>query len=193
MNDQKGATQTMVDVLAERSDMSRAFEAYWRGLPCVRQLPDYKSFDPLDIPELIPYLLVIEGALAPKRSMFIKMSGSEPSNRAGQNVSGIDVRELFNEGDLNNMWATATTMLNAPCGRLQHNVVRYEQAVSATTEMTLFPMVTDNPDQFAIISVSDRIGFTPQYSQQPTGSPSRLRPPDLFAWIDIGHGTPDKL
>lgn len=172
----------------ERSEASLAFEAYWRSLARPKTLPDFADFDLLGIPELVPNLITCEVSLAPVPDMTVRFSGSATQERSGLNLTGLRPADLFDEVALEAVRLSIATMIQTPCGGIQHNDVLYENAQNAVTEMILLPVATQKPDTYFLVGLVEWIGFHAEGSNE---HPMRILPSTNYHWIDLGHGTPD--
>lgn len=72
-----------------------ALYAYWRSIhPAGGGLPGRQHFDPIDIPELLPNLWMIDVFRAPLRFRF-RLIGTEIVKFSGRDVTGLWLDEFF--------------------------------------------------------------------------------------------------
>ncbi len=177
-----------LDLLANRSKLSLGFEHYWRSLQEGTRVPEYARFDPLEIPALIPNLVIIEIGPSPAREMSVRLAGSTTRQNMGINVAGHDAHEFYDEADREYVRASAEALIETPCGVVQRNNVQYEKADNAVTEMTFFPLSGKTGDTFYVVGVADWVGY--QFDQS-SDRPMKVQLSDHYAWIDVGSGIPD--
>lgn len=173
----------------QRSSISEAFEAYWRSLPREGTLPDYKDFDPLDIPDLLPHLIVFEVKRLPREMITIRFTGSLVDERTGFNSIGMDLQDFYGETENDFTFENVATMLRMPCGLVQYNDVRYEKTQSAHTEGTGFPMKSADAQIDYMVCVANWTSYT---VEENVDTPMVIQRSDNFEWIDVGHGVPDR-
>lgn len=177
-----------LDLLTNRSKLSLGFERYWRSLREGGRVPEYAQFDPLEIPTLVPNLVIIDMSRSSEPKMSVRLSGSTMQENIGMNLTGLDAHEFYDQADSDYLWASAEALIATPCGVVQRNNVQYEKADNAVTEMTFFPLSGKTKDTFYVVGVADWVGY--QFDQS-SDRPMRVQLSDHYAWIDVGSGVPD--
>lgn len=170
-----------------RTKASNDFEAYWLGLKKDGRVPDIRSFDPLVIAALVPNLLVVEVSDQP-RKMLVKMTGSLFPQKNGIEITGRDLRELFDESDREVLWIGTMLMIEHPCGLVQTNQAHYANGTAAITQSTILPFSSREHGVSYNISVSEWLGYA---SKHEIHLPVLLRQTERLEWLDLGYGTPD--
>jgi len=75
--------------LAEESPI-RAFHAYWRERAGARAWPRRDEIDPLDIPRLLPHLMILEPTTAD--GLRVRLAGTHLVNHLGADPTGGELR-----------------------------------------------------------------------------------------------------
>lgn len=170
-----------------RTTLSLAMEAYWRGLPRLGKVPGAKSFDLIDIPELLPNLILIEVATEPAQIMTVTYAGSTICERSGFDITGIDYREIYEPHVHEALWNSTQRMIEHPCGHYQLTEVHYQNAATGVAEGTSFPVSGAAPDRHLIVGITDWIGFGPS---DDLTAPVKVSKTISRRWVDIGYGIP---
>jgi hypothetical protein len=77
--------------------------AYWRRLCGERRMPSRKEFDPLDIPELLPYVMLVDVLRDPFDFRF-RLLGSGHDQIVARNYKGMRFSELAHLRRGNPVW-----------------------------------------------------------------------------------------
>lgn len=94
----------MTDVLRdpERQEIAhpglRALYDYWDERRSGRRMPGRKDLDPLDVPKLLPNLMLIDVVAVPFR-MAYRLVGTALVERMGRDATGLSVEEAYLGGD----------------------------------------------------------------------------------------------
>ena len=72
----------------------RSLFRYWQGQAGDRALPRRQDIDPIDIPQHLPYLLLIDVQSSPLRFVY-RLVGTEEVNTRGRDPTGQDVSTHF--------------------------------------------------------------------------------------------------
>ncbi len=70
-----------------RSPVTRSLRDHWLTLGTGNGLPDWKDFDPVAVPNLLPHLIVVECLADPMRFRF-RLIGTFVTTMAGRNATG---------------------------------------------------------------------------------------------------------
>lgn len=173
-----------------RSDLSQRLEDYWLSLYSGGRIPYYDEFDVLDIPDLIPHLLVVESAIKPGGPITIKLAGSEIRARLKLDLTGRDVVELYGKEHTELLGQSVTAMVEKPCGVHQFNHVRQQDAENTITEMTGFPLASREKGKCFLIMLVHWVGFS---MTEKVELPIKVMTSETYDWIDLGKGVPEDL
>lgn len=81
------ATGRLTDDFPDCDPRLAALERYWRQIHPPAGLPGRQHFDPLDVPSLLPYLILIDVARAPLRLRY-RLLGTAHVDSLGYNPTG---------------------------------------------------------------------------------------------------------
>lgn len=176
-----------MDLLEERSELSEAFEAYWRSLPKEGSLPQFSSFDPLEIATLVPFLFVVRVSEGKEVETKITLTGSEHDHISGTNFTGNDIRSFFEEEARAEALKSTIVLKEHPCGLLQISKAGFRRAKDSLVYLTVFPFISQDPNIFYIAGMLERIKLELDKEHEASVA---IEPSDTFAWVDIGYGTP---
>jgi len=73
-------------------DLARLF-AYWRAIGHGRTVPLRRDFDPVDIPYVLGYVVLVDVREAPRR-YFVRVHGTEIARRVGYELTGKTIDHL---------------------------------------------------------------------------------------------------
>jgi len=68
---------------------------YWRGRLQGRRCPRKRDIDPIDIPRLLPYLVLFEVAGASPSDYRIRLAGTEVERMNGMRLTGLTLAEIM--------------------------------------------------------------------------------------------------
>ncbi|MGF1630245.1 MAG: PAS domain-containing protein [Kiloniellaceae bacterium] len=71
----------------------RALYAYWEGCRAGRLLPGRRDLDPLDIPQLLPNIMLID--VASEVDMRYRLVGTALVGRMGRDITGLRVQDCY--------------------------------------------------------------------------------------------------
>ena len=76
----------------------RQFLSYWRGLCRGRRFPARADLDPVDIPRLLPYMMLVDVADANAGSFAFRLIGSHITDMVGFNPTGRSLDAFLGDG-----------------------------------------------------------------------------------------------
>lgn len=93
------AEERPIDLGAESiHPVLRAFHGYWRSLPSVNGLPGRQHVDPADIPDLLPWLVLLDvESPLPRPAFRFRLAGTGIVKLYGLEITGRTVRQAFPE------------------------------------------------------------------------------------------------
>lgn len=175
------------DPVGQRSQISKSLEAYWCSLEASGPLPDFESFDLLEIPDLIPNLMIVQIFEKPGRQMIVRFSGTIVRDRAGFDPTGHDFLEFYDVSQRDTAWRVIQTTLRHSCGFLVNSNTQYKDAPGFLMEGSAFPFSSRDGTSFYSAGVVDWIGVN---LARPVETPVLILEADSFSWLDIGFGVP---
>ena len=73
--------------------MLRRARAYWDEKRAGRAMPSRADIDPVDIPDLLPFVILID-IMPPGRRLRVRLAGTEICNRFGMDYTGLFLDEI---------------------------------------------------------------------------------------------------
>lgn len=175
--------------VGQRSQISKSLEAYWRSLVSSGPLPEFESFDLLEIPDLIPNLMIVQITENPDRQMIVRFSGTVVRDRAGFDPTGHDFLDFYDVPLRDAAWKTIQMTLRQPCGFLVNSNAQYESAPGSMMEGSALPFSSRDGTSFYSVGVVEWMGVN---LARPAETPVLILEADSFSWLDIGFGVPEK-
>lgn len=164
------------------SDSIRLFD-YWRSLSSSHP-PDYKLWDPIAIPKLMPNILIQmrneDGAF------FFHFAGTSACEFAGVELTGRMQSEFLSPELRLSAKDNSDNMLRFPCAWLNTIVARSAQGRESLIEYLTLPLNGPDgvPDRLVVhMGVLETLGF----GEASVEVASRVG----GEWLDIGFGVPD--
>ena len=172
-----------------RSQTSRDLESHWRNLAGLSRVLDLESFDLVDIPKLIPDLLVLNLTALPEPRAQIKLAGSNLNVRAGFELTGRDFLDLWERDVRPVVWSVFRKSLELPCGFILTTQVQLQNTTSAVMEVTTVPFQASDRSPPSVIMSCIWTGVALSGALE---VPIVIGVPDAFSWLDLGCGVPKR-
>ncbi len=172
-----------------RSDRSREFEAFWRGLPKDGLVPHRRDVKPARAAQLLRDVVMLEARLGEKPSLRIRLIGSSVQDRIQSNITGLDYLD-FRPAEYRAATIEAVRLMSdQPCGVWQVMAMHYERGFAQYFELTAFPLLGDDvPIIFGLMNpTGGLIRATPV-----GGQPIMTDTATTYDYIDIGAGKPER-
>ncbi len=171
----------------ERSNLSRELERAWGTVRVDRKIPNRSDFDVLEIPEVLPELIVVNVGTEADKTMQIIFAGSDFRQLVGTEITGMDAADIFLTTGREELWDSLRQVFDTPCGLVQRNIASYSSKNSHVLEVTAFPLIGSYDQQDLIVVTVQKIK-----SDLFDGSDEvvELQKSDKWSWIDVGFGTP---
>ena len=93
MSDWGRVDNTVKPIAEARSPLIRQLYDYWHGKCCGRSMPARADIDPLDIPVLLPYLILVD-VLPPDGRLKVRLMGTWIVNMFGHDYTGRFLDEV---------------------------------------------------------------------------------------------------
>lgn len=181
MTDQTGGNA--MDGVAYRHAQSRQFAAHMLSLPRQGMRPLRKAFDPTQIPELLPRIILRERA--PDGSYGYRLVGTELQEYFGQDVTGLPVASGMGDRPARSMQLAFDRMIERPCGLRYVMDLVLNSNQMARIEGVSFPFAeVSPPQQIAHTAVLERPLYIFSADATTVGKLHELE------GIDLGAGVP---
>jgi hypothetical protein len=135
-------------------DDIRALYEYWCGLTPNGEMPGRQHFDPLDIPQLLPNIWLIEVHREPLR-FWRRVVGSRIEEFAGRNLTKGWVAERLSEERLSGVYKNLTQVVDSgqPSWRRGKSMIYYEKGFTDLERLYL-PMSSDGETVDMILAMT---------------------------------------
>src|SRR6185312_6319142 len=174
------------DDVFQRSDESRAFEAFWCSLRRDGLVPRRSDFHPAGARHLLRNLVLLDAPRNSSQSARIRVSGEGYNQMAGINMRGRDHLDLLPDCYRAGAVATSETMMETPCGLWQISPVHLARGYAIRLEMTAFPLKSDDGPDCILGHVRATDGLT--HASLPTPSGVAIDTAIVYRFLDIGAG-----
>lgn len=176
-------------IVSARSNGSREFETFWRGLPKDGLIPHRRDVKPARAATLLRNIVMLEARLGEKPSLRIRLVGSSVQERIQSNITGLDYLDFRPAQYHADTLAEVRQMFDRPCGIWQMLEMHYERGFAQNFEMTAFPLLGDDADVPLILALVHPAGGLVR--AQPVGrNPVLADTVTAFDFIDIGAEKP---
>lgn len=174
-------------VYEERSNLSRELESAWESVRVGGKIPNRSDFDILELPEILPELIVVNVGAEADKTMQIVYAGSEFRQLFGTEITGMDATDIFLTSNREELWSSLRQVFDTPCGIVQQNVASYASKDSHLVEVTVFPLIGGSDKHDLILASAQRIESN---LFDGTDVAIEFQKSDKWSWIDVGFGTP---
>lgn len=171
----------------ERSNLSRELEHAWNSVRVDRKMPNRSDFDLLEMPEIVPQLIVADVDVEADKTMQIVFAGSDFLQLFGTEITGMDATDIFLASNREELWNSLRQVFDTPCGLVQHNVASYASKSSHVLEVTVFPLIGSSDKNDLVVASAEMVK-----SDLFDGSDEAIefQKSDKWSWIDVGFGIP---
>lgn len=174
--------------LFQRSEGSRALEAYWQSIRPANGIPNRTDLKPSDIPHLLPNLLLMEVHPDPHRQLLVRLAGTFLHDLWKIEPTGLDYLNFIPSGEQDEIYAGFLKACAQPCGRWRQVISNYDGGGSVRVETTFFPLINNKSDVPLVVVYVSALTQTHQLLE---GGATKLASfPAKAEWIDIGEGVP---
>jgi hypothetical protein len=172
-----------------RSERSREFETFWRGLPKDGLIPHRRDVKPARAAALLRDMVMLEVRLNEEPSMRIRLVGSSIQERIQNDITGRDYLDFRPAEYRADTLDAARRMLSQPCGLWQVMAMHYERGFAQNFELTAFPLLGDDADVPLIFGLMNPAGGLVR-ARSSSGNPIVTDTATIFEFIDIGADKP---
>ncbi len=158
---------------------------YWVSLNGGRP-PEARLLDPIAIPKLMPYVLVLQRCFERGDGGFVhRFAGTGVCDFVGIELTGLPLDKFLPKAMLPSAEMNLISMLDVPCGRWNTSVTRSAAGRVSEVEYLSLPLCDGGgePDRIMV--------FMAVLSTQGFGEASALVEKRVSSeWIDLGSGVP---
>jgi hypothetical protein len=172
-----------------RSDRSREFEIYWRGLPRDGLIPHRRDVKPARVASLLRDIVMLEARLGENPSLRIRLVGSSIQERIQNDITGRDYLDFRPAEYRADTLDAARRMISQPCGLWQVMAMHYERGFAQNFELTAFPLLGDDSDVALIFGLMNPAGGLVR-ARPSNGNPIVADAATTYEFIDIGADIP---
>ena len=151
-------------------------------------IPLKKSFNPMALPQLLPYILL--GEMPKFGSVIVQVSGEKLNDVFSSPLTGLDLFDIMSEKEKEFVINLHKTMLGHPCGVHTTRQLKKETGLVISLSTYSFPLISDNgKERYFLMYFEDLTAATEPKSLH--GKLSELSPYTSLDLVDIGNGTPN--
>jgi hypothetical protein len=172
-----------------RSERSREFESFWRGLPKEDLVPHRRDVKPARAAAFLRDIVLLETRLGDTPSLRVRLIGSSVQERIQSNITGLDYLDFRPTEYHAATMEAARLMSSQPCGVWQVMAMHYERGFAQYFELTAFPLLGDDPDVPIIFGLMNPTGGLVR-AVSVRGKPVMADTATTYDYIDIGAGKP---
>jgi hypothetical protein len=169
------------------SPAARTYAAYWGALPKDNLIPSRTSFDPADLPAILPGFAVHE-FLSPN-NILVRLCGSAVVERFGYEMTGKNYLSHFRAPRQPEVYEALSKVIDCPCGLLVHIRMFRESGITIDYEVLGFPFRNEQGIANLAIYHTETLKSHPKLA--PRGDRRKDSMPLRRMYIDIGAGVPD--
>ncbi|PCJ69637.1 MAG: hypothetical protein COA62_08940 [Rhodobiaceae bacterium] len=166
-----------------RHESSRVIFAYWLSLNDGR-LPDYKLWDPIAVPKLMPWCTIVERG--GETGFQLRFAGTAVCDFYGEEMTGQAIGGRMDEQARAYYFDGLEEVLTRPCACFMTMQARSKNGRDCLFESLSLPLANADGKSFRIMNHQVIIEEV-TYGE----TKSRFALPDITEWIDIGAGVPD--
>ncbi len=141
------------DMAQTKSERVRAFDAWWRAKAGTRRMPDRSDIDPMEIPHLLPYLLLSE--IVPPFRIRYRLLGTEVVEITGMDFAGCYLDQLIPPGEEEDWMRNYRLCAESALPVYGLSTVRTLQGGLFSYEFGIWPLTKDSPDVRQFIAIED--------------------------------------
>lgn len=173
-----------------RTELSVAFELFWRSLPKQGHLPHRRAFLPERAPRFLRNLVLCELSLDGGSLARMRLIGSAFEELIRRNLKGEDFLQYLPPVHHAGAIESARHILTRPCGLWQVTPLHFERGIARNFEFTALPLGpgTDGAHLLLVLTQELPGWVTPK----PTIDQVMIADTALvYHYIDIGAGVPE--
>lgn len=169
------------------SPAAQAYAAYWDALPKINLIPSRSSFDPADLPSILPGFAVHE--FVSPDNILVRLCGSAVVERFGYEMTGKNYLSHFKPSRQPEVYDALSNVIDCPCGLLVHIRMFRESGVMIDYEVLGLPFRNEQGVANLAIYHSETLKSHPKLAPREDRRKDSM--PLRRMYIDIGAGIPD--
>ncbi len=127
-----------------RDDRHRRAFAYWRSKTPEGRLPGRRHIDPLDVPDLLPWLTLIDVVWEQERlRLRCRLVGTGVAARFGRDITGLYAEEAYPEAYLAQALDTYGAIIGSRSPQLSRHRIPIEGREHAEYDRLILPLAAD--------------------------------------------------
>ena len=127
-----------------RDDRHRRAFAYWRSKAPEGRLPGRRDIDPLDVPDLLPWLTLVDVVWEGKRlRLRCRLTGTEVVTRFGRDITGLYAEEAYSGDYLAQVLESYGAIIENRRPHLSRHQVPIEGRENAEYDRLILPLAAD--------------------------------------------------
>lgn len=141
-----------------RDDRHRRGFAYWRSKAPEGRLPGRRDIDPLDVPDLLPWLTLVDVVWEQERlRLRCRLVGTEVVARFGRDITGLYAEQAYPEDYLAQALETYGAIIETRRPQLSRHQIPIEGREYAEYDRLILPLAADGDtvDMFVIFFAFD--------------------------------------
>jgi hypothetical protein len=173
-------------IRARLQPASRKLLAAWLRLPRPDVVPARASFDPCDIPDILPVICLIERT-GPSE-WRLRLAGTEIERRWGRQLGGLTYAEALSSQAVDVTHCEFDAICRQPCGSWSLRHLELRSGRRLQTETLRLPLRDKSGEVTLIVSCNGEL--SPEVAREPD-QPREIITVCEQQFLDIGAGIPD--
>ncbi|MBL6937313.1 MAG: PAS domain-containing protein [Alphaproteobacteria bacterium] len=181
---------TGIGATTTRTEMSRAFEAFYRTLPTQGAcIPNRSAFRPERAARFLKHIVLCEAVTDGAGALRMRLVGSEFQTRLQRDVKGQDYFDYLMPAYRDSALQSIREIVQRPCGLWQIMPVHYERGFAQHIELTVLPL-GPGPDGMHLLLVLTQ-PMRDLVLPESTGNKAMAAGTALtYRYLDLGAGAP---
>jgi hypothetical protein len=127
-----------------RDDRHRRAFAYWRSKAPEGRLPGRSDIDPLEVPDLLPWLTLVDAIREGERlRLRCRLIGTEVVARFGRDITGLYAEEAYPADYLAKALETYAAIIESRCPNLSRHQIPIAGRDHAEYDRLILPLAED--------------------------------------------------
>lgn len=175
--------------IAARSEMSLAFETFWRAQPKAGLIPSRSEFRPERATRFLKNIILLKALDDSTGPLMVRLLGSAIQFRIQRDIAGQDVLDYLSPVHRDGARESVRLVQSQPCGLWQVMALHYERGFSQKFELTAFPL--RDPDGSPSMLLGLVVPLEEAVAALPVqGKAMLVDTASAFCWLDLGAGLP---
>jgi hypothetical protein len=127
-----------------RDDRHRRAFGYWRSKASEGRLPGRRDIDPLEMPDLLPWLTLVDAIWqGPRLRLRCRLIGTEVVTRFGRDITGLYAEEAYPEDYLAQVLETYGAIIESRRPQLSRHQIPIDGREHAEYDRLILPLAAD--------------------------------------------------